>query len=168
MSDNALRPDHLLVIDPRVTGWPSHLIAAGPNAAVLILDHNRDGLQQVNDVAANYAPLTGITLVGHGSPGLLLLGHSVLDATSLSPAGNALHRLGASLADAARIHILGLPGAGVSGRYLAHRLAHAIGRTVVTEHLHKRPALLPSARIAAPAPLAGGAPPRLSLVTGNA
>ncbi|WP_161600899.1 DUF4347 domain-containing protein [Teichococcus oryzae] len=152
MSDIAPRPDHLLVIDSRVTGWPSHLIAAGPDAAVLILDAGKDRLAQIAEVAADYAPLAGLTLLGHGSPGLLLLGQTVLDGTALDNASHILGCLAASLALEARIHLLGLPGAGVAGRYLAHRLAQATGRSVITDQMMKRPVLVPA--IGLPMPVA--------------
>ncbi|MFC3125894.1 DUF4347 domain-containing protein [Pseudoroseomonas globiformis] len=135
------KPDQILVLDPRLTGWPSYLISAGPDAAVLILDVHRDGLVQIAEVAESYMPVAGLVLIGHGSAGFLVLGQTILEATSLAPQAAQMQRLAQSLAPDARIQMRGLPGIGAPGRYLAHSLSGYFGRIVLTDQMAPRPRL---------------------------
>ncbi|MDP1929797.1 MAG: DUF4347 domain-containing protein [Thiobacillus sp.] len=51
--------------------------------SVVILDSNRDGIEQISDVLKQYGNLDAVHLISHGGPGALQLGSSQLDAASL-------------------------------------------------------------------------------------
>ncbi|WP_160936451.1 DUF4347 domain-containing protein [Teichococcus coralli] len=126
------RPVQLLVLDPRQPGWPAALAAAGADTAVLLLDAGHDGLQQIAEVAKEYAPLKTIHLPEHGTPGQALLGRTVLDAAHLAETSWLLARIGEALAPEGVLRLGGEPGRGVLGRRLADLVAEAAGRAVLT------------------------------------
>lgn len=131
MSQNADRPTQLLVLDPRLEGWPALLAAAGPGVAVLVLDPARDGLAQVAEVAEELAPLSAIHVAGSGAPGHLRLGSIVLDAESLAGRAAELSHLGGAIAPGG-VLLLRDHGAATSaagGRFVA-ALSRALARDV--------------------------------------
>ena len=52
--------------------------------SVVILDANRDGITQISDALKQYDNLDAVHLISHGSAGMLQLGSSQLNATSLA------------------------------------------------------------------------------------
>ncbi|MDJ0388271.1 DUF4347 domain-containing protein [Roseomonas sp. E05] len=131
IAETALRPAQLLVLDPRQAGWPAALAAAGSDTAVLLLDAERDGLQQVAEVAAEYAPLKAIHLPEHGVPGQVVLGRTVLSAAHLTASAATLAKLADTLAPEGVLRLGGEPGRGVLGRRLADLLSEVVGRAVL-------------------------------------
>ncbi|HWL81532.1 MAG TPA: DUF4347 domain-containing protein [Roseomonas sp.] len=141
IAETAPRPVQLLVLDPRQPGWPAALTAAGADTAVLLLDAECEGLQQVVEVAASYAPLQAIHLPEYGTPGRAMLGQAVLDAAHLPEATPLLARLTEALAPGGVLRLGGDPGQGVMGRRLADLLSEVIGRPVLTARHSPLPAL---------------------------
>ena len=72
----------LVVIDPRVEA--PQILAAGisPRAAVLMLDPNRDGVEQITQALADHAS-TSLYILCHGTPGTLYLGKTPLSLANL-------------------------------------------------------------------------------------
>jgi VCBS repeat-containing protein len=61
------------------------MLAAGARegASVLILDPNRDGIEQITSALRQYADITSLHIVCHGSPGCLHLGSAPLNLNTL-------------------------------------------------------------------------------------
>lgn len=73
----------LVVIDPKVED--AQMLAAGvyKGAEVLLLDPNRDGVEQITQVLRGRTDISSVHLVSHGSPGCLELGSTQLSLDTL-------------------------------------------------------------------------------------
>ncbi|MEL6439896.1 MAG: DUF4347 domain-containing protein [Cyanobacteria bacterium J06621_8] len=69
----------LVVIDSQVTQLPSLIKDLQSRAQVVILDNQRDGIEQITQVLNQYQHLSSLHVVAHGSPGSLYLGNSRLN-----------------------------------------------------------------------------------------
>ncbi len=122
----------LLVLDPRVEGWPKLLVEAGSDTAVLVLDPTQDGLTQIIDVAHEIGDLTAIHIAGLATPGCLWLGRAVLDSETLPRRAQDLVRLGAGMAPGGMLLLRGEQiGQGAIGARFIAALGRAVGRDVV-------------------------------------
>ncbi|WP_071516815.1 DUF4347 domain-containing protein [Geitlerinema sp. PCC 9228] len=74
----------LAFIDPAVK-YSQSLIACGllPGIKSVLLDSDRDGIQQISEVLKSYSQLQAIHIIAHGSPGCVYLGNSVLNEKTL-------------------------------------------------------------------------------------
>ncbi|HWX51282.1 MAG TPA: DUF4347 domain-containing protein [Roseomonas sp.] len=129
-AETAPIPSQLLVLDPRQPGWGALVANTSSDTAVLLLDPQQDGLQQLVDVAAIYAPLQNIQLPDHGEAGRVILGTRVLDRAHLGAASELLAELAGFLAPGGAVQLTGRPGQGPAGRNLADLLSRLIGRRV--------------------------------------
>jgi Ca2+-binding RTX toxin-like protein len=75
-------PNMLVVIDPSVTDYQMLAAGAVAGASTLILDANRDGVEQISE-ALQDSNITSLHVVSHGSPGCLYLGNSQLNLGTL-------------------------------------------------------------------------------------
>ncbi|MBF0160208.1 MAG: DUF4347 domain-containing protein, partial [Magnetococcales bacterium] len=84
------------------------LAAAVDNSReVAVIDHVRDGLQQILDVVAGGRPVDAIHLVTHGSAGLIELGTTALTSASVGDYRDQLVQLGQYLAGRADLLVYG-------------------------------------------------------------
>ncbi|MEC4766724.1 DUF4347 domain-containing protein [Halomonas sp. CUBES01] len=88
---------HVLFIDLGVPDWQQLMAQAAPNVNVVLLDPQRDGLEQVAEALAGCHALEAIHIVAHGLPGRLYLGNAVVDAQALDDHSTQLSRMGAAL-----------------------------------------------------------------------
>jgi Ca2+-binding RTX toxin-like protein len=74
----------LAIIDPTVEEY--QMLAAGvvPGTEVVILDSNRDGVEQITEILRNSRNLEALHIVSHGSPGTLYLGSTQLSLETLN------------------------------------------------------------------------------------
>lgn len=74
----------LAIIDPTVEDY--QMLAAGvvPGTQVVILDSNRDGIEQITEILRNYRNLEALHIISHGSPGILYLGSTQLSLETLN------------------------------------------------------------------------------------
>ncbi|MBK4730963.1 DUF4347 domain-containing protein [Oxynema sp. CENA135] len=74
----------LAILDPTVDDC--QMLAAGvvPGTQVVILDRNRDGVEQITEILRDIPDLESLHIVSHGSPGTLYLGNSELSLGNLN------------------------------------------------------------------------------------
>jgi hypothetical protein len=131
MPTDAQAPNQLLVLDPRLEGWPSLLAHAEQGVAVLVLDPNMDGLAQIADVAAELGPLSAIHIADHGAPGRLRLGACILDMDTLADRVADLRKLGDGLAPGGALLLWGCEiGQGATGGRFVAALSRLLARDV--------------------------------------
>ena len=88
-SVTATTRNELVIVDSGVQDYETLLAdmldQAGSDRhfSVVVLEADRDGIQQITDVLKQYGNLDAVHLISHGGPGALQLGNSQLDAASL-------------------------------------------------------------------------------------
>ncbi len=121
----------LIIIDSRVSHHESLLTGLENNTAVLHLNDQQDGLNQISMALAQYSNLDGLQIVSHGSSGRLLLGGSSVDADSLMAQQGQLALWGEALNTDADILLYGCNvAAGEQGRAFVDQLAGFTGADV--------------------------------------
>jgi len=103
----------------------------GRTLEVFLLDAERDGVEQISDILADYAGLDAIHIVSHGSEGAVQLGSTRLSGDTLSEHENALAGWREALADEADLLFYGCDLAGgESGTALVASIAKLTGADV--------------------------------------
>jgi Ca2+-binding RTX toxin-like protein len=131
----------VVFIDPGVANVATVIAGVPPNAAVVVLDASRDGVQQIHDyLAANAGQvaaidivtgLAGVDIVSHGSPGEIMLGSTVLNAANLDDYSSQLAAIGSHLSAGADLLLYGCDVAsGSTGQQFISALAAATGADV--------------------------------------
>jgi hypothetical protein len=121
----------LVFVDARVGDQAGLLQGLSPDARVVVLDPNRDGLSQIGAALSGYSGLEAIHIVSHGADGVIDLGSGAVDAGVLA---NRMHEV-AAWGDALKVHgdilIYGCDLAQTErGRAFADTLAHLAGADV--------------------------------------
>lgn len=75
-------PRSLVVFDTRIPNLEQLRAGLSPDAEVLVLDPNRDGVSQITEALA-IAPAQSLYVVAHGGPGELQLGSELFNSESL-------------------------------------------------------------------------------------
>ncbi len=94
----------LVIVDTRVADHETLLAdilsQAGSDRqiSVVLLDADRDGIDQVSEVLKHYENLDAVHLITHGSAGMLQLGNSQLDASSLASRSDVIAAWGSAFA----------------------------------------------------------------------
>ena len=70
----------VLVIDARVSGAQALANSATPGTKVVVVDAARDGVAAVQAALDALGQVDAIQILGHGTPGQMMLGSSVLSA----------------------------------------------------------------------------------------
>ena len=73
----------------------------------VILEPNRDGIEQIGEILGQYDNITGVHIISHGNTAELQLGNSIIDATSLEDYTEELQQWKSSLSSAADINLYG-------------------------------------------------------------
>ncbi|HXJ08539.1 MAG TPA: DUF4347 domain-containing protein, partial [Burkholderiales bacterium] len=75
----------IVFVDPNVRDFQALVDGIdNPNARIVLLDPNRDGVQQMADVLKQYQRVDAVHIISHGSEGQIDLAGSALNATSMS------------------------------------------------------------------------------------
>ncbi|MBW4694871.1 MAG: DUF4347 domain-containing protein [Lyngbya sp. HA4199-MV5] len=82
----------LVVIDQCIEDYIELVAGLAPAAAVLILDPQQDGVDQITTACSLYPQLNSLHLVSHGAPGCLYLGNTQLSLATLEHYVNQLQR----------------------------------------------------------------------------
>jgi VCBS repeat-containing protein len=92
--------EQIAFIDSRVPDIQDLLDGLSPGEQAFVIDGNRDGLDQIASILEDndLTGLSAISIVGHGAPGKIELGSTVVDDASLANDAAALSAIGASLA----------------------------------------------------------------------
>jgi Domain of unknown function (DUF4347)/Bacterial Ig-like domain len=89
MSNSTCFAPVLVVIDSQVPDLQFLMDAVIGNAPVVVLDVDRDGIQQITEAQQHYRATT-LHIVSHGAPGCLYLGDRALDLDSIADYAPAL------------------------------------------------------------------------------
>ncbi len=122
----------LVFVDVSVEDYQTLLAGVDPRAEVVLLDANRDGIDQIAEVLSQRSGLNAIHIVSHGSMGELQLGQATLNLDSMHDRyAEQLGRIGQALALDADILIYGCNFAeGLLGRAAEESLAQLTGADV--------------------------------------
>jgi len=145
------QPTQLLVLDPRQADWQRMVAGAGADTVVLVLNPERDGLAQVAEVAAQYAPLSTLHLPAYGASGSVVLGSAVLDSAGSDNRHGEMAAISKCLSPDGTVHLPGMPGTAVAGRNLAEKLQILLQRRVTGARLRPLPVMKGSGSIGVPA-----------------
>jgi hypothetical protein len=117
----------MVFIDSRVDDAGALMAGINPNAEVYMLEGNRDGVEQIEEILSNRSDIGAIHIVAHGSQNSLLLGDGELNVNTISGQyATALASIGGSLNAEADILIYGCNFAqGELGQYAASLLSEA-------------------------------------------
>lgn len=121
-ADSSAAPRTVLVVDARVQGAQALADSAAPGTKVVVVDAANDGVAAVQAALDALGQVDSIQILGHGTPGQMLLGSSVLSAQSADTLRTAAW--GAHLSANADILLYGCgTGQGESGRALMQEMA---------------------------------------------
>ncbi len=121
----------LAFIDSRVADYQTLIAGLGTDTEWVLIDAYKDGIDQMRSALAGYSGLDSIQIVSHGSSGSVLLGSTVLDASSLGGYESQLKAIGASLSETGDLLLYGCNvGQGAVGAQFIDALALATGADV--------------------------------------
>lgn len=94
LTKNQLKANQTLVAIASNVQDP-HLLAAGvkPGTNVIVLDENRDGIEQITAALTHYSAST-LHIVCHGSPGVIKLGKTALSSANINQYSHLLQEWG--------------------------------------------------------------------------
>ncbi|MBF0340560.1 MAG: DUF4347 domain-containing protein, partial [Magnetococcales bacterium] len=128
-------PKEMIFIDSTVPNYQALISDVPPNTQVVVLDPNRDGVEQIRATLAGHSGIQAIHIVSHGSSGYLALGNSELDVVNLEDHAHALQEWGTALTENADILIYGCDvGAGMTGGAFVSRMADLTGADVAASN----------------------------------
>ena len=98
---------------------------------VVVLDADRDGIEQVSEILAVRSDLAAVHFISHGADGQILLGNSSLDSTTLQKNIAAISSWGNALTETGDILFYGCNiAAGNAGQHLLNDIARITGADV--------------------------------------
>ncbi|WP_183941604.1 DUF4347 domain-containing protein, partial [Sphingorhabdus rigui] len=119
------------IIDPRVAGYWSIVEALPKGADWVLLDADRDGVEQISSLLAGYSDISTLHILSHGSEGALYLGNTSLTAGNLNEYASYLADIGSLLTHDADILLYGCDVAfGPEGLAFVERFASLTGADV--------------------------------------
>lgn len=74
----------IVFIDSGVQDYQSLINAISPNAEIVILDADRDGIEQITEFLEGQTDVSSIHVISHGEPGKVLLGNAELSLDTLN------------------------------------------------------------------------------------
>ncbi|NJS11367.1 MAG: DUF4347 domain-containing protein, partial [Microcoleus sp. CSU_2_2] len=105
--DRANNPSTIVFIDAAVTDYQTLLEGVKLGVEAIIIDSDRDGVEQISEVLANRTNIESIHLVSHGAPGSLQLGKTQLSIDNLEAYSQQLQQWRRALTVDADILIYG-------------------------------------------------------------
>ncbi|MGE4243808.1 DUF4347 domain-containing protein, partial [Ramlibacter sp.] len=118
----------LIFIDPTAGDVEGFL--QGVKGQVVRLTADRDGFEQIAEALAGRSGVTAIHVLGHGEPGEIRLGSTVLNSGTIGGYTDLLGRIGSSMAADADILLYGCDVAQGDGPALIDAIAQASGADV--------------------------------------
>ncbi|CAH2574778.1 FG-GAP repeat protein [Planktothrix agardhii CCAP 1459/11A] len=97
----------VVVIDSSVDNYETLLQGVDPNAEVIILDPNQDGIAQISSILSTQKDIDALHIISHGESGSLQLGTTVINANNLDQYSTQLSQWQASLTENADILLYG-------------------------------------------------------------
>ena len=130
-SDGHVRHE-IVFVDTTVRDYQT-LIAGidNPNTRIVLLDPNKDGLQQIADVLKQSGQMDAVHIISHGAEGHLDIGSTVLSLETMQTYTEQLSEIKSHLTENADILIYGCDfGKGADGQQAADMLANLTGADV--------------------------------------
>jgi uncharacterized repeat protein (TIGR01451 family) len=120
----------LIFVDPNVKDYAT-LLKGLPPSQVIVLDPNRDGVEQMTAAIAQRQNLTGIHILSHGQPESVMLGRTQLNRVTLDRYAAQLQQWSRSLANNADILFYGCDLVGnAAGETLIQTLSQLTGADI--------------------------------------
>ncbi|MGF1936166.1 MAG: DUF4347 domain-containing protein [Nostoc sp. ChiQUE02] len=82
--DEKTSANRLVFIDSQVDNYQTLVTGVLQNTSVVVLDNDRDGIEQINQVLALHRGINSLHIVSHGAPGRVYLGNSQLSHETLN------------------------------------------------------------------------------------
>jgi uncharacterized repeat protein (TIGR01451 family) len=121
----------LVLIDSRVDSYHSLVSGVQPNAEVLILDPDLDGIEQIGKVLADRQSIRSLHIVSHGRSGEIQLGTACLNEQTIERYASQLMRWANALTKQAEILLYGCEvAAGELGKRFVQQLSTLTGAAV--------------------------------------
>ncbi|PJE39350.1 MAG: hypothetical protein CUR33_19285, partial [Pseudomonas sp.] len=121
----------VVFVDTRAPNYQELLKGVSPNAEVVLLSTNKDGVQQIADALAGRTGIDAIHIISHGDSGVLLLGNGPLFEGNLSQYTSQLSSIGKALSADGDILLYGCEvGAGSEGNAFVSKLANITGADI--------------------------------------
>ncbi|NMY39756.1 DUF4347 domain-containing protein [Pseudomonas sp. WS 5013] len=121
----------IVFVDTRAPNYQELLKAVSPNAEVVLLSTNEDGVQQIADALAGRTGIDAIHIISHGDSGVLLLGNGPLFEGNLAQYATQLSTIGKALTVEGDILLYGCEvGAGSEGQAFVSKLADMTGADI--------------------------------------
>ncbi|MFK4026785.1 Ig-like domain-containing protein [Stutzerimonas balearica] len=121
----------IVFVDTRAPNYQELLKAVSPDAEVVLLSTNRDGVQQIADALAGRTEIDAIHIISHGDSGVLLLGNSPLFEGNLAQYATQLSDIGKALTADGDVLLYGCEvGAGNDGHAFVTKLADMTGADI--------------------------------------
>ncbi|MEA5540321.1 DUF4347 domain-containing protein [Limnoraphis robusta Tam1] len=116
-------PFSVIFVDSNIADYQSLVNSVEPETKVVILDSNRNGVEQITEVLANYDNLDSVQILSHGDSAVLQLGNSSLDNGNIESYENQLQQWGKALSENGDILLYGCNVAeGEQGQAFINRL----------------------------------------------
>lgn len=87
LSETSVAPrenNQIAFVDASISDYKSILSEIPETIEIVLVDGNRDGIEQIADVLQNRENIDAIHIISHGKPGELILGNSTLTTRSIS------------------------------------------------------------------------------------
>ncbi len=125
----------IIFVDTRVTDYQALLEAASPNAEVVLLSRDQDGVQQIADYLSKHGGQDSIQIIAHGNQGDLWLGTSYLSNDTLKNYSDSLTQIGTGINEGGDILLFACnTAAGDDGMEFVNSLAAMTGRDVAASN----------------------------------
>ena len=116
-------PSTVIFVDSNVADYESLVNSVEPGTEVVVLDTNRNGVEQITEVLANYDNLDSVQILSHGDSAALQLGNGSLDNNNIESYENQLQQWGKALSENGDILLYGCNVAeGEQGQAFINRL----------------------------------------------
>ncbi len=121
---NSVSQTNLVIVDPNVSNYQTLINNVEPGTEVVVLDANRNGIEQITEVLAAHQNLDSVQILSHGDAGSLQLGNANLDGENLEGYRNQLQQWGEALTAKGDILLYGCNVAeGEVGQNFVNRLS---------------------------------------------
>ncbi|WP_413044195.1 DUF4347 domain-containing protein [Pseudomonas sp. YJ42] len=121
----------MVFVDTRVPDYQALLQSVSPDAEVVLLSTDQNGVQQIADALAGRSGIDAIHIISHGDAGVLLLGNAPLFEGNLGDYSSELQSIGEALTTDGDILLYGCEvGAGSEGQAFLSQLASMTGADI--------------------------------------
>jgi hypothetical protein len=129
-----LPPRSLVFIDSGVADYESIVAGVLPGQQVIILDRQKNGIEQITSEIEKYASINGaidsVHIISHGNSGNLELGNTSLSSDNLEQYASQLEKWQNGLSEKADIMLYGCDVASGTGANFVDRISELTGADV--------------------------------------